>query len=123
MDSIVYLIDSAYRSTGTVSNFTISFDDGISITPEIIKVLSVIITPQSIPPRNVIYLCSDIIGGYSNGYYDVGLNIQNIIGGYNVIAVIPVTAVGPTVYNCNTSNPYFTCLGTIFSIKIFKWIR
>lgn len=119
MDSVTFLIDSNKRSSGTPENFLVEdFDIGTSFTPEMIKVLSAVIYPTSIPPSNVLYLCSDIIGGYSNGYYDIGYNIGSVIGGYCIIAVIPVKNVDePTVYNASESQPYYTCLGTIFGQK------
>lgn len=119
MDSLTLLIDSSLRVSGNINHFTMLFDLGLNVTPEIIKVLQVIIPAQgSIPPNAVYYVCSDIIGGYSNGYYDVGTNIQSTIGPYNIIAVVPVTNSNDTiVYRSNATEPYFTCLGTIFGKK------
>ena len=117
MDIVTLLVDSQYRTTGTITNFTMSFDLGLAFVPEVIRVIQIVLTPQSIPPKNVIYLCSNIIGGYSNGYYDIGFNLQNVIGGYCPIAVIPVTSTNTVVYNALSSQPFFTCLGTIFGKK------
>lgn len=113
MESLVLLIDSTHRTTGSITNFAMNFDTGITFAPELIKVLNVILTPQSVPPRRVLYLCSDIIGGYNNGYYNIGSTINN----YCIIAVIPVLSILPTVYDSYSSQPYFTCLGTMFGKK------
>ncbi len=120
MNSVTLLVDSFYRSVGIIPNFTMSFDLGINFVPELIKVLQITITSTYVPPQNVVYLCSNIIGGYSNGYYNIAHNLQPSIGNFCVIAVIPITAIGTTTYTIPQTHPYFTCLGTAFGKKNIK---
>ena len=118
MDAVTLLINSLNRTTGVPNNFTIVFDLGISISPEIVRILEITITPSVIPPSNVIYLCSNILSGYSNGFYPIGLpNNNNIIGPYCVIAVIPITSLQTINYKPTSISPFFTCMGTVFGKK------
>lgn len=107
-------INTKYKTTGTLDDFTIDFPWTFSFTPESIKVLRVNVPTgySSLSGTNVLYVVSDIIGGIDNGY--IVLNNTPIqITKLNVIAIIdPLHN-----YIATSSDPFFVCGGTLFGKK------
>jgi len=113
--SFVLNINSSYRTTGTIDNFTIQFPWPITYSPHSIKVL------QIIPPSaygaltsNTLYVASNIVSGIDIGYVPINnVNIQNNVNFGPVIVVFDAN----NVYQNTQNDPFLICTSSMFGAK------
>lgn len=110
MDSATFIFTSRARSSGDVNNYTIEFDWPYLYSVSRIKVLRVNVIPNR--PSKAVYVTSDIIAGFDNGYI-----IPNTTFNNPIIAVCPPTNTANNIYVALLDDPSFVSEGSIFGAR------
>lgn len=117
MSILLLNVNSLYRTTGTIDDYSIVFPWPTTYSPASIKVL------QVIPPdgytnlvSKVLYVTSNVISGMDLGYVPINNNtLQTTVydSGDSVIAVIK----SDETYRNTDHDPFMTCTGTTFGTR------